>query len=113
MANNELKHAGVLGMKWGRRQARPQSSGGSGRKTSFAKDADGRKVNRILGKRNRTKIRKAIFGDEKKVTKTVMGKKYNDISSEDKRKAENRTKAAMLVVGTMSIAAIGYMLKNA
>jgi len=64
--NNELKHVGVLGMKWGHRKASSSSSsnrsgGGDRRKLNFSKDADGRKVNRLLGKRNRAKIFKALI----------------------------------------------------
>jgi len=55
MDNEELKHYGVPGMRWGNRRGSSNvSSGGGRRRLSFAKDADGRKVNRLLGKRNRT-----------------------------------------------------------
>ena len=61
--DNELKHVGVLGMKWGHRKASSSndSKAGDHRKTSFAKDADGRKVNRLFGKRNRTKLFKKVI----------------------------------------------------
>ena len=63
MNDNILTHYGVLGMRWGRRKGSSASSGGSGskRKLSFDKDADGRKVDRLLGKRNRTKLKKRLL----------------------------------------------------
>jgi hypothetical protein len=62
MNNDELKHVGIMGMKWGHRKASSSndSKAGDHRKTSFAKDADGRKVNRLFGKRNRTKLLKRL-----------------------------------------------------
>jgi len=86
MNDNVLTHYGVLGMRWGR--SRRQQSIDSGktfrskrqknidsgktfrsahqknidsRKTSIAKGADGRKVNKLLGKRNREKVKKLLY----------------------------------------------------
>jgi len=66
MNNDHLEHVGVIGMKWGRRKGSSSTSsnrsgGGDRRKLSFAKDADGRKVNRLFGKRNRAKIFKTLI----------------------------------------------------
>lgn len=63
MNDNILTHYGVLGMRWGRRRggSSANSSSKGGRKTSIAKGADGRKVNKLLGKRNREKLKKVLY----------------------------------------------------
>ena len=111
-----LKHVGVVGMRWGtRRGSSGGSSGGGKRKTSFLPtDADGRTVNKLFGKRNRVKIRNFLLGDPDKFIKKFPGmkKKYSSLSKTGRVEMKRRVTKGLATVSILSIAALGLMLKG-
>lgn len=115
MTDENLEHAGVAGMKWRQRKGPTAPIGGTGRKfqaKSLTTNMDGRKVNKLFGKRNRTKVRQALLGNEKKVLNSkIFKKKYKSLSPEGKRKAEKKVRAAQAVLAAVSIAAVGALIK--
>ncbi|HAQ02996.1 MAG: hypothetical protein US15_C0056G0007 [Candidatus Moranbacteria bacterium GW2011_GWF1_36_4] len=130
---NEIKHVGVLGMRWGRRKTSDSSGSSSGGKRkvqqyksgetalggvirrnqerasirrfeakSLTKNMDGRKVNKLFGKRN-------IASAKKKVTNFLMTPeaskvKWTDMSKNEKGKT--LAESALLVVGAATLFAI-------
>lgn len=113
----ELKHVGVLGMHWGVRRARPQSSrsSSSGRKTAFGPtDSDGRKVNKLFGKRNRKKIRNFLLGNPDKFIKDmpIMNKKYKSLDKAQQEIMRKRTSNVLATISVISMASLVFMLKH-
>lgn len=103
----ELKHFGIPGMRWGHRKAQTSSGSSGGRKTAFGPtNQDGRKVNKLFGKRNRTAIRKFIFGDEDKALANwpILKTKYKQMTPEQKKVARDRTAKVLAVMSSVSIA---------
>jgi hypothetical protein len=115
MEKDELKHVGIPGMHWGVRRGSNTPSSGGGRKfqaKSLAKNMDGRKVNKLFGKRNRTSTRNYFLGNPKKFLKEmpVVNKKFKNLSKEDKKVWEKRTSKTLAVVSVISMAAIAKMI---
>jgi len=98
---NDLKHIGVLGMRWGHRSG---GSGGSKRTfqaKSLTTNMDGRKVNKLFGKRNMTKAKDKIdkfLGEEIGLTR------ISDLKRMDKMKAiRHVTTVALATYGAFKL----------
>lgn len=110
--NNALAHFGVAGMRWGVRNNRSSSKG---RKTAFGPTSkDGRSVNKLFGKRNRTKVRNFFLGNPNEFIKKMpaMNKKYSSLNKQDKEVMRKKVSGVLATVSVASMAAMVYMLKN-
>lgn len=113
----DLKHFGVLGMKWGRRKNRSSSSSRStgGRKTAWGPtNQDGRKVNKLFGKRNMKKVKEFFFGSPENTIKMIpmMNKKYRSLDKEGKKKYKRNVDIALKTISVIAAADLALMLLN-
>lgn len=109
MNTNELSHIGVLGMRWGRRKGPQQTSSGGRHFTpkSLTKNMDGRKTNKLFGKRNRKAMGKKIV--DTLMTPQYSKTKFTDMTPAKKRLAISLTAAAIAAVGGLMYADIKSM----
>jgi hypothetical protein len=112
LTESDLRHWGVLGMHWGVNKGDSGSSGGGHRSFHPYSSQDGRKVNKLFGKRSRTAVRNFFLGDAKATIRNcgVLNKKYSSLSKEDKVKMEKKTSNVLAAVSIMSYAALATML---
>ena len=111
IGNDELKHVGVLGMRWGHR-TRVSSGEGVGISTrgrsGIAIGGDGRKHDKIFGKRNMTKVKDYLTGmtNARSFCKEswLLKKKYNSLDKTGKEKMEKKVRTALLVVSGIAVA---------
>lgn len=105
MNNNELEHVGVLGMKWGHRKARAESSGGGRSGGAFSKNRNERiKTANALAKVRAQRSKKTKLADwllsgpgsqkmfSEKHGKSAVAKKGSQLSNklEDMRRSRTR-----------------------
>nr|DAJ87814.1 MAG TPA: hypothetical protein [Caudoviricetes sp.] len=84
MSEETLSHYGILGMKWGVRK-KPESSGGSGLRSSEEKKKIGEEINADVFKKERAKAAKAAEKERKK--QEAEAKKAAKKAASDAKKA--------------------------
>jgi hypothetical protein len=103
----DLKHVGVMGMHWGQRKGSSSSSKGNTRRfqiQSLTKNMDGRKTNKLFGKRNRKGAGKAIV--DFLMTPTYSKTKWSDMDENEKKKVLKLTGVAVAAIGVMTLSGL-------
>jgi hypothetical protein len=115
---NTIKHFGVLGMHWGQHKNSSTSSTkkvGGGRRTSFLPTSqDGRKVDKLLGARNRKKIRNFFLGNPDEFVRNmpILKTKYKEMTPEEKIKTKKIVSPILASLSIISMASLAYMIKH-
>lgn len=99
--DNELKHVGVLGMRWGVRRSRSGSGSSRRAKRSRTESADYKAVKKI-----RKKHHSELSDDElKKVTKRLeLEKRYKDLNPDTVTRGKRSVDSTFATIGKMSAA---------